>query len=97
MRLDKFFQIMGLIKRRVLAHEACKRSLAKVNGLVAKPTREVQMGDIIELDLPRRFVKVKLLQEITSGNLPKSKRDEYVEILEDVARTPSFDDSWEDE
>ena len=97
MRLDKFFQLTGLIKRRVLAHEACKRSLAKVNGMTAKPTREVKLDDIIELDLPRRFVKVKIIQEITSNSLPRSRKHEFIETIEDRAKAFDPDDPWEDD
>ena len=97
MRLDKFFQITGLIKRRVLAHEACKRSLAKVNGLIAKPTREINEGDVIELDLPRRFIKVKVLQQIVSNSISRSKRLEFIEFMEDKPKDFNPDDEWEDD
>jgi ribosomal 50S subunit-recycling heat shock protein len=42
MRLDKYLQVTGLIKRRVQASEACRLGLVKVNNTVAKATREMQ-------------------------------------------------------
>lgn len=96
MRLDKFFQITGIIKRRVLANEACKRELARVNGAIAKPTKELQEGDVIELSLPRRRVKVRILKVIPWGNLPRARRDEFIEILEDQPVIPNPDDVWDD-
>ncbi|MFZ2956060.1 MAG: S4 domain-containing protein [Candidatus Ozemobacteraceae bacterium] len=99
MRLDKFLQITGLIKRRVLANEACKRGLIKVNGIVAKPTRDVAMGDLIELDLPRRDTAVRLLKDLTGHTLPRSKRADAFETVRDIARTAADDPlfPWNDD
>lgn len=96
MRLDKFLQATGLIKRRVLANEACKRGLISVNGTPAKPTREIAEGDIVRLDLPRRDLEVRVLKQLTKPTMPRAKRDEYLETLRDVAKTPT-DDWWHDE
>ena len=85
MRIDKFLQITGLIKRRTLANEACKRGLVSVNGVVAKPTREVAVEDVIDIHLARREISVKVLQEVSGSSLKKSVRHEYIEILKDVA------------
>jgi len=97
MRLDKFFQVAGLIKRRMLAHETCKRGLAKVNGQTAKPTKELKEGDLIELDLPRRYIKLEILKEISSTSLPKNRRSDYFIVLEDLPKHPTSDDIWDDE
>ncbi|MBF0499547.1 MAG: RNA-binding S4 domain-containing protein [Candidatus Riflebacteria bacterium] len=99
MRLDKFLQITGLIKRRVLANEACKRGLVKVNGIPAKPTREIVMGDIVELDLPRRDIAVRILKDVTGHSLPRSRRAEAIEIIRDIAKivNDDLDFPWNDE
>lgn len=85
MRIDKFLQVTGLIKRRSLANEACKRGLVTINGIVVKPTKEVSVEDIIDIRLARREMSVKVLQEVTGTSLKKSVRHEYIEILKDVA------------
>ncbi|HNV68937.1 MAG TPA: RNA-binding S4 domain-containing protein [Candidatus Ozemobacteraceae bacterium] len=94
MRLDKFLQVSGLIKRRVLGNEACDRGLVNVNGVRAKPTREVKSGDVIDLHLPFREVSVRVLQELTSGTMRKSDRPKYLETLRDEPRKPTQDESW---
>lgn len=96
MRLDKYLQVTGLIKRRVLATEACKRSLVKVNGIAAKATKEVAVNDLIEITLARREITVKVLQEIKGNSLKKSLRPEYFEVTKDLAITPAseLDDFW---
>lgn len=95
MRLDKFLQMAGLIKRRVLACEACKRGLVKVNGQVAKPTREILEGDEVALTLPHREVAVRIRRDLPDHPFRKDQRPEYLEVLRDEAKTPSRDDPWD--
>ena len=85
MRIDKFLQVTGLIKRRTLANEACKRGLVTVNAKVAKPTKEIMVGDIIDIHLAKRDISVKVLQEVKGNSIKKSARSEYIEIIKDIA------------
>ncbi|MDN5280688.1 MAG: hypothetical protein PWR01_4653 [Clostridiales bacterium] len=96
MRLDKYLQVTGLIKRRVLATEACKRGLVKVNGVAAKATREVSVDDEIDISLARREMTVKVLKDITGNSLKKSLRPEYFAIVRDetVTHASELDDFW---
>jgi ribosomal 50S subunit-recycling heat shock protein len=96
MRLDKFLQVTGMIKRRVLANEACKRGMLKVNGQVAKATKEVLEGDVVEMAIPRREMVVKILKELAGGSMPKSRRDEFIEVQRDIAKVVPGDD-WGDD
>lgn len=95
MRVDKFLQTSGLIKRRVLASEACRRGFVRVNGQLAKPSRELRAGDELVLDLPRREVVIKILQPLPERNFAKADRREFFEIVRDLPRTPSWDDDPE--
>ena len=47
MRIDKFLKNSRLIKRRTIAKEACEQERITINGKVAKPGSEVNIGDII--------------------------------------------------
>ena len=49
MRLDKFLKVSRLIKRRTVANEACDAGRVLVNGVVAKASVKVKVGDIIEI------------------------------------------------
>lgn len=49
MRLDKFLWYVRLFKTRSLASEQCKKSRIKVNNQIAKPSKEVHEGDIVEI------------------------------------------------
>ena len=61
MRLEKFLKISRLIKRRTVANEACDGGLVSVNGRVAKASYDVKPGDILELTLGSRKIKVEVL------------------------------------
>ena len=61
MRLDKYLKVSRLIKRRTVAAEACDSGRVSVNGKVAKPSQEVRPGDILELSLSQRTVRVQVL------------------------------------
>lgn len=61
MRLDKYLKITRLIKRRTIANEACDAGRISVNGKVARASYDVKIGDIIEINLGQRPLKVKVL------------------------------------
>lgn len=60
MRLDKFLKVSRLIKRRTVANEACDAGKVVVNGKVARTSYDVKEGDIIEITLGARTVKVQV-------------------------------------
>lgn len=61
MRVDKWLWTARLIKTRSLATEAARGGRVHVNGVAAKPSREVGEGDELELTLGpiRRTVIVR--------------------------------------
>ncbi len=60
MRLDKYLKVSRLIKRRTVANEACDGGRIFVNGKVAKASYEVKTGDILELNIGSKPIKVKV-------------------------------------
>lgn len=60
MRLDKYLKVSRLIKRRTIANEACDAGKIAVNGKIARASYNVKVGDIIEITLGARTVKVKV-------------------------------------
>lgn len=61
MRVDKFLKVSRLIKRRSVANEACDQGRVCVNGKVVKAAYDVKEGDIMEIRLGERLVKVKII------------------------------------
>jgi ribosomal 50S subunit-recycling heat shock protein len=60
MRLDKYLKVTRLIKRRTIANEACDAEKVIVNGKVARASYDVKSGDIIEINMGTRPLKVKV-------------------------------------
>ena len=60
MRLNKYLKITRLIKRRTIANEACDAGKVIVNGKQARASYDVKVGDIIEINLGARALKVKV-------------------------------------
>lgn len=62
MRLDKYLKVSRLIKRRTIANEACDVGRIEVNGRVVKASYDVKIGDVIEIRMGEKSVKVEVLQ-----------------------------------
>ena len=60
MRIDKYLKISRLIKRRSVANEACDAGRVSVNGKIVKASYDVSVGDIIEIKLGERLLKVQV-------------------------------------
>lgn len=60
MRLDKYLKVSRLIKRRSVANEACDAGKVTVNGKIARASYDVKEGDVIEITLGVRSVKVRV-------------------------------------
>lgn len=79
MRLDKYLKVSRLIKRRTVANEACENGKISLNGRVAKPAADVKEGDIIELTLGERVIKVRVVK--ISEHVTKSDSVDMYEVI----------------
>lgn len=61
MRLDKYLKVTRLIKRRTVANEACDAQKISVNGKVARASYDVKVGDVIEINMGAKPLKVRVL------------------------------------
>lgn len=60
MRLDKYLKVSRLIKRRTVANEACDAEKVSVNGKPARASYDVKLGDVIEINMGRTPLKVRV-------------------------------------
>lgn len=86
MRLDKYLKVSRVIKRRTVAKEICDAGRIMVNGHTAKAGHELKLGDIIDIAMGSRRLKIKvaLLKETVRTN----EADTLYEILEDIRLQP---------
>lgn len=61
MRLDKYLKVSRIIKRRTVANEACDAGRVLANGKPARASYDVKVGDILEIQLGNRPLKVRVL------------------------------------
>ena len=47
MRLDMFLKVSRVVKRRSKAKELCEHRVVRVNGKVAKASKELKPGDVV--------------------------------------------------
>ena len=62
MRLDKYLKVSRLIKRRTIANEACDAGRITVNSKLAKASYDVKSGDVIEIRMGEKLLKVQVLE-----------------------------------
>lgn len=79
MRLDKYLKVTRLIKRRTVANEACDAEKVSVNGRPARASYHVKVGDIIEINMGARPLKVKVLN-VTEHATKENAAENYVVI-----------------
>jgi ribosome-associated heat shock protein Hsp15 len=63
-RIDRWLWSIRVYKTRTLATDACKRKWIRVNGSLAKPSREIVIGDIITAKTGPIERKLKVLNII---------------------------------
>ncbi|MDQ2747690.1 MAG: RNA-binding S4 domain-containing protein [Acidobacteriota bacterium] len=81
MRLDLFLKTSRLILRRTLAQQFCDANRVSVNGGKAKSSREVKIGDEIEIRKGNRAVRVKILEIPDKKQVAKHEAANLYEIL----------------
>ncbi len=81
MRLDKYLKVSRVIKRRTVAKEICEAGKIRVNDLPAKASKELKVGDVIDIAMGTRRLKIRVaeLRETVRAN----EADTLYEVLED--------------
>ncbi len=81
MRIDKFLNAVNIVKRRSIAQDMLKNEVVFINDKLAKPSKEVKIGDIITIKYLKGDKRYEVLQIPTVKNIPKAKMSEYVKEL----------------
>lgn len=89
MRLDSFLSDVRLIKRRTQAKKACENQIVWVDGKIAKPSKEVKVGQKILLDFTSRTIELEVLG-IPKRNVRKEEAKDFYRILREERKKDDF-------
>lgn len=81
MRIDKYLKVARIIKRRTVAQEACEKGRILVNGKLAKPAKNIEANDIIEIKYMDNTLKIKVTA--TKEAVKKEEATKLYEIVEE--------------
>lgn len=81
MRIDKWLASVNVIKRRTIASDMVKSGVVYINGLKAKPSKNVAIGDKVTIEYLKGAKNYRVLDIPKTKNIPKSKKDEYVKEI----------------
>jgi len=65
-RIDKFLWAVRLFKTRNIAAEACKDNKIFVDGVAAKPSRNIALGDVVRIKEGALYREYKVLQILSN-------------------------------
>ncbi len=81
MRIDKFLNTTNILKRRSLAQDLIKNNLVSVNGVIVKASKEVKIGDMVEIKFLQYSKKYKILAIPQNKNIPKNAKNDFWEEM----------------
>lgn len=81
MRLDKYLKVARILKRRTVSKELAANERVLINGKVAKPAKEVNLGDIIDVIYGERVLCIRVLD--IRENVRKNDADSLYEVVDE--------------
>ncbi|MEE3693754.1 RNA-binding S4 domain-containing protein [Campylobacter sp. CLAX-22107-21] len=81
MRVDKFLNTVNITKRRAISEDMCKSGVVSINGIVAKPSKDVKIGDKITIKFIIKEVSYEVLAIPATKSIPKSDQNSYVKEI----------------
>jgi len=81
MRIDKFLNAVNITKRRSIAQDMLANGVVAINDKVVKPSKNVEVGNIITINYLNGAKKYEVLQIPTTKSTPKSLQDQYIKEL----------------
>ena len=90
MRVDLFLKKCCIVKHRSFAKLACDKGRVLVDGVRAKPSKEVGVGSKVTMNLTDRKLDIEILA-IPKGNISKVQAQEYYRVLrEEIKKVEDF-------
>ena len=81
MRVDKWLSAVNVVKRRTIATDMLKSGVVMINGIKAKASKDVKIGDKVTIEYLKGAKHYEVLEIPTTKTIPKSKKEDYVKEL----------------
>ena len=81
MRIDKFLNSVNITKRRSVAQDMLSNKVVLINDVVAKSSKNVEVGSVITINYLNETKKYEVLQIPTTKSTPKSLQAEYIKDI----------------
>jgi ribosomal 50S subunit-recycling heat shock protein len=81
MRIDKFLNSVNITKRRSIAQDMISNKVVLINDVVAKASKNVEVGGIITINYLDSSKKYEVLKIPTTKSTPKSLQHEYIKEI----------------
>ncbi len=78
MRIDKFLNSVNITKRRSVAQDMIKNKVVLINDVLAKSSKNVEIGSIITINYLESSKKYEVLQIPNTKSTPKSLQHEFI-------------------
>jgi len=79
-RIDKYLWAVRQFKTRTMAGDACRGGKVKLNGAPIKASREIKVGDTIEIATPGLTKVIKVL-ELLNNRVGAPKVPEFIQDI----------------
>ena len=86
MRIDKFFKLSRIIKRRTEAKKACDSNSVKVNEKTAKAGDNIKPHDKIKIYFRHKILEIEIL-EVPVGNVSISHSSQLYRIIKEEKKS----------
>lgn len=80
MRVDLYLKLMGITKTRMAAKRLCDAGKILVKGRIVKPSSEISAEDTIDLFLPQKEMKLKVLEIPSVKSVAKQDRSQFMSL-----------------
>ncbi|TLD87259.1 RNA-binding S4 domain-containing protein [Helicobacter sp. MIT 05-5294] len=82
MRIDKFLNAVNITKRRSIAQDMLASGVVKIGGIAVKPSRDVKVGDIIEIGYLEKPKFYQVLQIPEQKTIKKNESHLYYKEMD---------------
>lgn len=86
MRVDKYLKTARILKRREAAKDLALQGRIQINGRIAKPSTEVEVGDVLRLEFGYRILEIKIL------DIQKQVSKQNASLLFEILKEEKIDD-----